>query len=88
LAVHDRDTNVFRSEIADCRRDVMNSVSASSMDSYERAYPSIVKLQMLTEVQEFFNSLLNNQQPSTVKQIWQARLKLNQGKSNGETEHT
>ncbi|KAL0053239.1 hypothetical protein WJX82_003001 [Trebouxia sp. C0006] len=51
-AVHTRQADVVKVEIAEARSEVMAPLSAASMESYTRAYPYLVKLHMLQELSD------------------------------------
>lgn len=45
----------FKDQISKARIDVMNSLSAATLESYQRVYPFIVKLHMLEELKQGFD---------------------------------
>lgn len=45
----------FSEQIDRARLEVMNSLSAASLESYQRAYPFLIKLHMLEELSKGFS---------------------------------
>ncbi|KAL3137629.1 hypothetical protein ABBQ38_004906 [Trebouxia sp. C0009 RCD-2024] len=51
-AVHTRQADKVKVELAEARSEIMAPLSAASMESYSRAYPYLVKLHMLQELSD------------------------------------
>ncbi|XP_023529566.1 serine/threonine-protein kinase ATR [Cucurbita pepo subsp. pepo] len=76
-------------KIALSKQSLIASLAAAGMDSYTRAYPFVVKLHLLKELEDFHNLLFNDsflektfrvddQEFSEVIQNWENRLKFTQ----------
>lgn len=48
-----RDHNKFTEHLLHCRQTLLAPLAAASMESYSRAYPYVVKLHMLQELEDF-----------------------------------
>jgi serine/threonine-protein kinase ATR len=46
-----RDDKEVRAQLKQARADIMSPLSAASLESYERAYPFVTKLHILTELE-------------------------------------
>jgi serine/threonine-protein kinase ATR len=46
-----RDDKEVRTQLKQARIDIMAPLSAASLESYERAYPFVTRLHMLTELE-------------------------------------
>lgn len=77
LATQKQNAEYFQNLLVKARMDVINSLSAASMESYERVYPFIVKLQSLREMEEGFSSL-NQESINRLLNDWDNRIKSTQ----------
>jgi serine/threonine-protein kinase ATR len=50
----EKNKNEFLERLSDTKKNLIEHLSASSMESYERSYPFIVKFQMLSEIEQSF----------------------------------
>ncbi|KAL9656450.1 hypothetical protein ABK040_005215 [Willaertia magna] len=55
-----KNKSMFDDFILAAKNDVLLTLSAASTESYERSYPDIVKLQVLSELERSFNIIMNN----------------------------
>lgn len=79
----------FQAHLAECRESLLAPLAAASMESYSRAYPLIVKLHMLKELEDFHsltcrnegngrNECLNDSEMLKIAEEWEHRLELTQ----------
>lgn len=52
-ALQKRDKETFTEQLLHCRQTLLAPLAAASMESYSRAYPYVVKLHMLRELEDF-----------------------------------
>ncbi len=72
-----RNSADFKRLLQQTRVDVMGPLLAASMDSYQRSFPYLVQLHMLSELEEMGSCVLANKPVAVVfKQQWNARLKM------------
>lgn len=79
-SLHTRDQRKFNRELELCRRDIMQTLSAAFKESYERTYPYITRLQILSELEDGGNLLGQASTESRSNQLrtfeWEKRLEL------------
>ena len=62
-------------ELIDLTRDLLDTeVTALSLESYQRAYPTMVSVQMLAELEEVMEYKLVLERQATIKEMWWQRL--------------
>lgn len=86
LSLVKKDEVGFSKLLLQTRVDVMGPLLAASMDSYQRSFPSLVCLHMLSELEEMGLRLLTNGAESSTKSQWNARLKMTSASFRGERE--
>mmetsp|Transcript_33811 Transcript_33811/g.54794 ORF Transcript_33811/g.54794 Transcript_33811/m.54794 type:complete len:1076 (+) Transcript_33811:213-3440(+) len=79
LAFKNRDDSDFREQLSFARDSLLPQLSAAGMESYQRAYPFIVRLHMLNELEDAFaECILRDAGRGRMDGLkhWEARLKL------------
>ncbi len=77
VAMKKNDEKEFQDMVSRARNELVGPLSAASLDSYERAYPFIIKEHMLAELEQCWN-LVKNNQAQELPSIWEPRLKISQ----------
>lgn len=80
LEIHKKDEVAFNKVIVDLRRQTMMSLSAAAMESYQRAYPMMLRLHCIHDLQKA-SSLMLQEDPKQKKQLiqslqWNQRLDM------------
>ena len=74
LCVHDENWTEAQ-DLIDLTRDMLDTeVTALSLESYQRAYPTMVRVQMLAELEEVIAYKLVPERRDTIKEMWWQRL--------------
>ena len=78
LSLYNRDEAAFSKALEEARLVVMGSLSAASRESYHRAYPFIVQLHMLTDIELAFQNMIvaGTSGLSQLVSQWQERIEL------------
>lgn len=88
-ALQKRNLDTFTEQLLHCRQTLLAPLAAASMESYSRAYPYVVKLHMLREIEDFsaLAAMVNageaeKKQPyvrmEELVEDWESRLKITQ----------
>jgi serine/threonine-protein kinase ATR len=77
VAMKKKDEKEFQEMVLKARNELIGPLSAASLDSYERAYPFIIKEHMLAELEQCWN-LAKNGQSQELPSMWEPRLKISQ----------
>jgi len=91
LSMHDGDQAAAHKKLEPLRQCVIQPLAAASIESYERAYPHMIRLHMINEIERSFRVVFNASQQDKEKEIeqlrdeWKMRLELTQP-SMGERE--
>lgn len=51
LAASQGNEPILQTELGECRKETMAAISATSIDSYDRVYPFLVRLHVLSEIE-------------------------------------
>jgi len=84
LAMKKRDDREVRAHLKQARADIMTPLSAASLESYERAYPFVTKLHILTELEHSWDVLskqsgdISLEIKTKIVSEWESRLKITQ----------
>jgi serine/threonine-protein kinase ATR len=77
IAMKKNDDKEFQEMIYRARNELIGPLSAASLESYERAYPFIIKEHMLTELEQCWH-LVKLGDTVRLPSIWEPRLKISQ----------
>ncbi len=83
LSLFKKDQPTFSKLLLQMRVDVMGPLLAASMDSYQRSFPSLVCLHMLSELEEMGTKLLIDGASVSSRTHWNARLKMTSASFRG-----
>jgi serine/threonine-protein kinase ATR len=83
LSLVKRDQPGFAKLLLQTRADVMGPLLAASMDSYQRSFPYLVCLHMLSELEEMGTCLLASEPVIKSNFEWNARLKMTSASFRG-----
>uniref|UniRef100_A0A0K2TDA5 Serine/threonine-protein kinase TOR n=2 Tax=Lepeophtheirus salmonis TaxID=72036 RepID=A0A0K2TDA5_LEPSM len=74
LSIHHENWN-YAEKLIDMTRELLDrEVTALSLESYQRVYPTMVSVQMLVELEEVIEYKLIPERRSTIKEMWWDRL--------------
>jgi len=91
LSMHDGDQQAAHKKLEPLRQCVIQPLAAASIESYERAYPHMIRLHMINEIERSFRVVFNasphdkEREIALLRKEWDMRLELTQP-SMGERE--
>jgi serine/threonine-protein kinase ATR len=74
LYLHQNNEMSYNEELSKCRLQVMSSLGAASLESYERAYPYFLQLHMLQEMEQIRSLNKTSNTSISVPVYWKTRL--------------